>query len=329
MGEVSGLYKGVPEALFNLAVIFDMAAQLRGCSMKAAAITTSHVMESICQLPGVATLDWCDRAAACLARIHHPGIVTVAVGQVDARCVMTSLEVAGAAASTTSLNAEWTPPAEAMPRVDLQTLRESLKDGDWIGWAFQPLSNGMVHSDVVRTGGPGIRRPASPLNLRWDPVGASDVLVGAVGLIGPLPGRTLIAEVALIGCLPQEVARYSAVFGAVLPLMGVRYVNAIGPMPADRHSWLTPREETILWKLVAGKKVPQIAAELHRSVYTVHDHVKSLHRKLGATNRGQLVSRALGHLGPLIARADEATMEEPGRPPSANTAPGSARNPRA
>lgn len=278
--------------------------------MKMAAITTSHVIESVCQLPGVATLDWCDRAAACLTRIHHPSVAVVAVGQVDARCVLTSLEIAGAAASTPQSAGDRTAPGESMPKVDLQTLRESVKDGDWIGWAFQPLSSGAGHSDVIRTAGPGVRRPASPLNLRWDPVGATDVMVGAVGLLGPLPGRTIIAEVALVGVAPQEVARYSAVFAAVMPLMGVRYVNAIGPVPADRHSWLTPREETILWKLVAGKKVPQIAAELHRSVYTVHDHVKSLHRKLGATNRGQLVSRALGHLGPLISRADEAIIED-------------------
>jgi hypothetical protein len=27
----------------------------------------------------------------------------------------------------------------------------------------------------------------------------------------------------------------------------------------------------------------------------VHDHVKSLHRKLNASSRGQLIARALGH----------------------------------
>jgi hypothetical protein len=55
-------------------------------------------------------------------------------------------------------------------------------------------------------------------------------------------------------------------------------------------------------------------------VYTVHDHVKSLHKKLNANNRGQLVARALGHLGPLSpsaepdAHQDEAHHDEPAKP---------------
>jgi DNA-binding CsgD family transcriptional regulator len=271
--------------------------------MKAAAIVTSQVMEQISQLPGVAVLDWCDRAAAALTRVHHPCLATVAVGQVDARCVLTSMEVSGAAASQPIPDR---PSTEPMPRVDLQVLRQSLREGDWIGWAFQPLAPGQWFIDSIKLGPAGQRRPASPLNMRWDSIPSGELLVGAIGLQGPMAGRVLLAELAVVGGNPQEIARHQAVFTAVLPLMGIKYVNAIGPMPADRHSWLTPREETILWKLVAGKKVPQIAAELHRSVYTVHDHVKSLHRKLGATNRGQLVSRALGHLGPLIARQEEA-----------------------
>ena len=49
--------------------------------------------------------------------------------------------------------------------------------------------------------------------------------------------------------------------------------------------------------LVLGLSVRQIAEELGRSTHTVHDHVKSLHKKLNANSRGELVARALGHLG--------------------------------
>ena len=50
--------------------------------------------------------------------------------------------------------------------------------------------------------------------------------------------------------------------------------------------------------LALGKSVKQIASDLARSPHTVHDHVKSLHRKLNASSRGELIARALGHLAP-------------------------------
>jgi DNA-binding NarL/FixJ family response regulator len=99
-----------------------------------------------------------------------------------------------------------------------------------------------------------------------------------------------------------------AILAAVLPLLAQRARHALGAMPTPRHNWLTPREELVLGHLLAGKSVPEIAGELQRSVYTVHDHVKNLHKKLGANSRGELVARALGHLNP-VGDADE------GRPP--------------
>ncbi len=267
--------------------------------MKAAVSMTSQVIELVCQLPGVATLDWCDGAAAALCRSHHPAWGMLAVGSVDQRCVVTHLESVGVAASTL-------PTGEPLAKAEKQGLREQLREGDWVGWTFAVPAQGASVQDVVKVAPAPGRRNTSPLAARWEPFGITDLLVGAVGLASPTSGRVMVAELGLINPGAADLARIQAVFAATLPLLGVRYVNAIGPMPADRHSWLTPREETILWKLVAGKKVPQIASELHRSVYTVHDHVKSLHRKLGATNRGQLVSRALGHLGPLVHRAAEA-----------------------
>ena len=40
----------------------------------------------------------------------------------------------------------------------------------------------------------------------------------------------------------------------------------------------------------------EIADALERSPHTVHDHVKSLHRKLNASSRGELIARTLGHV---------------------------------
>ncbi|MEL6741849.1 MAG: helix-turn-helix transcriptional regulator, partial [Planctomycetota bacterium] len=67
----------------------------------------------------------------------------------------------------------------------------------------------------------------------------------------------------------------------------------------DRNSstrWLTAREQEVLEKLTLGMSVREIAETIGRSPHTVHDHVKSLHRKLNATSRGELVARALGYI---------------------------------
>jgi DNA-binding CsgD family transcriptional regulator len=60
-------------------------------------------------------------------------------------------------------------------------------------------------------------------------------------------------------------------------------------------AWVTPREQEVLELLVLGFSVREIGEKLGRSPHTVHDYVKSMHRKLNASNRGALVARALGH----------------------------------
>lgn len=268
--------------------------------MKTAAAMTSRVMESVCALPGVAVLDWCDRAAQSVTGLFRPSAAAVYVGQLDARATLTTLECVGAAAVPAT---DAPAPARDPRGVDpAAAARESLREGEWIGWTSPGPESGGSLVDVIKPAAAGPRLADAPLLQRWEGLNPSDVLVGAVGLPGPA-GRTMLVELAMVNATPTDVQRVLAVMNAILPLLGVRYVNAIGAEPADRHRWLTPREELILWKLVSGKKVPQIAQDLHRSIYTVHDHVKALHRKLGATNRGQLVARALGHLGPLITKA--------------------------
>ncbi|MGQ0626607.1 MAG: response regulator transcription factor [Phycisphaerales bacterium] len=269
--------------------------------MKAVAALSAKVTESICQLPGVAILDWCDRAAAALTRLHPHACCTVAVATLDPRSTIVQLEAAGASTAGHDATA-----------LDPRILRESFREGHSLGWDVRPLSQGQVQVEAHRLTPSTAKRSAPPLNQRFDALQPGEVQLAAIGL-APAPRgntRVLIAEVAVPHSQSVDAQRTSAVLASVLPMVASRYLKAVGSAPASRHSWLTPREELILWKLVAGKKVPVIAGELHRSVYTVHDHVKSLHRKLGATNRGQLVSRALGHLGPLLAKADEATIPE-------------------
>jgi DNA-binding CsgD family transcriptional regulator len=299
--------------------------------MKATSTITSQLMEGVCQLPGVAVLDWCDRAAAALSRMHTPSGAMVAVGQLDRRGTVNAIENVGAAWCCRVDEGPGSAGVPAAP-VSLQGIRESITPGDWIGWDLRATTPGEVSVFTQRPTPAISRRAATGLNKRWDALANCELLIGHVPVGGTAPDRVLVAEVALVNSTPEDMARYQTVFAVILPLIAARYLNALGPEPADKHSWLTPREEMILWKLVSGKKVPQIATELHRSIYTVHDHVKSLHRKLGASNRGQLVARALGHLGPLFDRANsdgpvEEDSEERAAPPAGPTPVIPPRNP--
>lgn len=250
--------------------------------MKHAAVLTTQVMAMIHRLPGIATLDWCDRAAKAACLLHEGSAAAVALCCLDRDAFIVRLESVGAAGSG----------------VDLARVRSSFRQGEWAGWKGPMPEAGRTVVSLASSMGLLERRGEGPVARRWEHFSPGDVLLGA-GAVPGEPGRALLVELALPGPAGRSVEREQVVLGAAMPVLIEKLVNAVGAEPADERRWLTAREEVVLWQLVAGKKVPQIAEELGRSVYTVHDHVKSLHRKLGATSRGQLVARALGHLGPL------------------------------
>lgn len=84
------------------------------------------------------------------------------------------------------------------------------------------------------------------------------------------------------------------VMRAVLPVFRKRARLALAGGSEAKGRWLTSREREVLEMLALGRSVRQIADEIERSPHTVHDHVKSLHRKLNACTRGELISRAFG-----------------------------------
>lgn len=268
---------------------------------------TCDLMERVCQLPGVAVLDWCDRASAAVSSLHTPSGAAVAVGRTDELGNLITIENSGGAwcGSAAEIAADGIPENP----LKLEQVRESFQPGVQVGWVIGQLS---AESRVtIQKAVPAIsRRAASRLNRSWDPLANCDLVLGHCPIPGGPTSRRLFVELAAVNSTPEHLVVCQSVLTAVLPRIAARFYNAMGAENPDRSDWLTSREEAILWRLVAGKKVPQIAAELHRSIYTIHDHVKSLHRKLGASNRGQLVSRALGHLGPLVAEAAEGAGDD-------------------
>ncbi|UOQ91106.1 LuxR C-terminal-related transcriptional regulator [Agromyces endophyticus] len=56
---------------------------------------------------------------------------------------------------------------------------------------------------------------------------------------------------------------------------------------------VSPRERDVCLDLVSGSSTAQIAAHLHLSPHTVHDHMKSIYGKVGVGSRSELVARLL------------------------------------
>lgn len=99
--------------------------------------------------------------------------------------------------------------------------------------------------------------------------------------------------VVLRGGSPDEAAE---MLWVLMPGIARRGAAALGARILRRRHLLTPLEEHVLDLLAAGLAVPEIAARLSRSRHTVHDHVKSLHRKIGVNSRAELVARATGRI---------------------------------
>lgn len=264
------------------------------------------VAEHIATLPAVATQDWCDRAAAALLRARRPALALVMIAQVDPTGLIVRHEatgVAGAANAEVITTVGRTVPQASSSIIEinpadprLARLRASLEQADRLGYRPGSLEAGEVFASTIGAAETGHDWRASPAGRRWDEVGASDVLLAAISLGDHATRRVLVAEVGLIAQGLRFSHEDAEVLHAVMPVLARRAVQAIGEDPSDSGHWLTPKEQVILQHLLLGKSVRQIADELARSPHTVHDHVKSLHRKLNASSRGELVARALGYV---------------------------------
>lgn len=62
---------------------------------------------------------------------------------------------------------------------------------------------------------------------------------------------------------------------------------------AEAVPGLSPRRREILWLLLGGDGVKQIARKLGLSVHTVGDHMKELYRHFAVTSRGELAAKFL------------------------------------
>ncbi|UYV12955.1 MAG: helix-turn-helix transcriptional regulator [Phycisphaera sp.] len=103
----------------------------------------------------------------------------------------------------------------------------------------------------------------------------------------------IVLTVQLGGPRDVHTRARAAFLAQVLPWAHAIARKALGEGPGlEPRGWLTEKEHVVLGQLVRGASVVEIAKTLDRSRYTVHDHVKSLHRKLGVRTRAALVGCA-------------------------------------
>lgn len=253
--------------------------------------------EAVLGLPAVATIDWCSRAAERIAGVTRSSMCALLLGTIDENGRVRKIESAGAAASKSGARAVRLEGSGTPELAAIHELRDRIERLPHIGWTptQSQLSKTVVGLLSSLPGGRNWR--ASAAGRLWAGLAGADPLVGITPVGEFEPGRILMVQIMPTsgGIVGEDDA---VVLKAALPLLGKRAMIAFGPLRSTPGQWLTPREQEVLHHLILGRSVKEIASVIGRSPHTVHDHVKSLHRKLNATSRGELIARALGHIDP-------------------------------
>jgi DNA-binding NarL/FixJ family response regulator len=111
------------------------------------------------------------------------------------------------------------------------------------------------------------------------------LLISGAGRISPSAAKAAGAS----GFIPKD-------WGAADISRAVRMVGlgmtVFQPQGDGEAAALSPREREVLDLIAGGSTNREIAAALHLSPHTIHEHTSSLYRKLGARNRADAVQRA-------------------------------------
>ena len=239
--------------------------------------------EQICGLPAIGTQDWCDRAAAALARMFPGDLVGLAIIDLDAGDTVARLEAHGAGGVN--------------PRGDaLDIVRRRYEASGAVGWSLGDPGSWSGGVACARVAEASPRTWAgSDAAKHWLALGVTEVLAAAATFTPDRRRRLLIAEVGRAEMTRMFESVDAAALSATMLALARRVNLAFGSESISSSRMLTPREQEVLEHLALGRSVKEIAGRLGRSPHTVHDYVKALHRKLQATSRGALIAKALGH----------------------------------
>jgi two-component system response regulator DesR len=181
-------------------------------------------------------------------------------------------------------------------------------DHDVVHWGFRQMLGNLPW--VERTLSSRSGEEAYALAERYKPdVALVDLFLGeesGAEVCQQLRERSPTTKVLLIsgaGRISPEAARDAGASGFIPKDWGAadiaRAVRMVGlgmtvfqPQVDDGAAALTQREREVLDLIARGATNREIAAQLHLSPHTIHEHTSSLYRKLGARNRADAVQRA-------------------------------------
>ena len=243
----------------------------------------ARVARDFAQLPGAPSPDWCERAATALAQAAPDTRAWVAVVRAGV-ARPPALERSGYADSRGGVCAEPEPS---------RTLRTLLGSLAWLLESpVRPCIDGLAELAA-----------RAPNTVNASALARAGEMVAGVSPVGqPSRDGRAIAILVLWGPSAPSPARSLSlhdlrrILRSAMPVLSDR-LRLVMRGGGERAPWLSGREQRVLDLLTRGHSVPEIADFLGRSQHTVHDYVKTLHRKLGTTSRGCLVARALGYAG--------------------------------
>lgn len=253
------------------------------------AVRTTHLIDT---LPAIPTQDWVNRCARALT----------AVGQrAGAACMVCTLEhdsdrVAVISSGVAMGETPDQPRSKALDQraIALQDQCERLTR---LGFSLpqHAVDRGLVASLRALDS----NWNALPLGRMLDSAWLHHPLMHIVPIApDSKPGTGGLCLLSIVGQIDEdahaEAQRTLHLLRALHEPLSMRARDALTQVNNPR-AWLTDREQGVLDQLIEGHSVRVIADRLGRSAHTVHDHVKNLHKKIGASSRGELIARAMGH----------------------------------
>jgi DNA-binding CsgD family transcriptional regulator len=255
--------------------------------------------DRIARVPIAAVNNWADRAALALTHAQEPSVAIVSLCE-QARSSRHHRHWrvlhAGASMHRGNVLAADADQAAALTQLVCDATARMIDDGDVEAFPHVNLGGPehatRVESQASREAGPATIAPsrrarANPMLRAPEPRPPEEHVLEQ----GVRCGGRLALVVQRRRAL--EWSGIDAIHLRIASMQLARTVQAIFGVSLN-SPWLTARETEVLDLLGTGHTEQEIAQRLHRSRFTVHDHVKNLYRKLYVANRAELVRLAVG-----------------------------------
>jgi DNA-binding CsgD family transcriptional regulator len=236
-------------------------------------------------LPAIATCNWCQSAADALCIARSRCIAVVRFVRHDDGGPLRS-QWPGPGVSSMPENQ---PLVEAIRGALRHVTPDSIEQGDL--WRRDPDDDCMIAAITLDPGSP---RTSLALSVLAFAGGRSALLASAeVDLLQGIELRVMIIESTINGeplFTESDAEALRAAMHEIVRRARLAFILGLGVAAES----LNPREVEVLESLTRGKSIREIAVKMHKSTHTIHDYLKSMHRKIGVGSRAELIAMAAG-----------------------------------